>query len=140
MEGVRRLGADHRPSPRHRTFTIKEGKNALTWARLSCRRFRDNQARLPLFALACNLGNFLPQLTRPRPVRTWTLTTGPSILGRPQLTVRKIIYVAVATAATQALIVLPPYVDAAREHWAKCTQIADEYTKKGSRHHLNARR
>ena len=67
----------------------------------------------PLFALACNPGNFLPQLTRPRPVRTWTLTTGRVILGRPQLTVRKIIYVAVAAAATQALIVLPPYVDAA---------------------------
>ena len=29
------------------------------------------------------------------------------------------IYVAVAAAATQALIVLPPHVDAAREHWAK---------------------
>jgi hypothetical protein len=25
---------------------IKEGKNALKWTRLSCRRFRDNQARL----------------------------------------------------------------------------------------------
>ena len=37
-----RLGADHRPSPRHRTLTIMEGKNALKWTRLSCRRFRDN--------------------------------------------------------------------------------------------------
>jgi hypothetical protein len=55
MEGMLRLGADHRPSPRHRTFTIKEGKYALKWTRLSCRRFRDNQARLPLFALAYNL-------------------------------------------------------------------------------------
>ena len=55
MEGMLRLGADHRPSPRHRTFTIKEGKYALKWTRLSCRRFRDNQARLQLFALAYNL-------------------------------------------------------------------------------------
>jgi hypothetical protein len=54
---------------------IKEGKNALKWTRLSCRRFRDNQARLQLFALAYNLANFLRQLALPRPVRTWTLTT-----------------------------------------------------------------
>ena len=54
---------------------IKEGKNALNWTRLSCRRFKDNQVRLQLFALAYNLGNFLRQLALPRPVRTWTLTT-----------------------------------------------------------------
>ena len=30
---------------------IKEGKNALKWARLSCRRFKDNQVRLLLFTL-----------------------------------------------------------------------------------------
>jgi Transposase DDE domain group 1 len=54
---------------------IKEGKNALKWTRLSCRRFQDDQARLQLFALAYNLGNFLRQLALPRPVRTWTLTT-----------------------------------------------------------------
>ena len=54
---------------------IKEGKNALKWTRLSCRRFKDNQARLQLFALAYNLANFLRQLALPRPVRTWTLTT-----------------------------------------------------------------
>jgi hypothetical protein len=54
---------------------IKEGKNALNWTRLSCRRFKDNQVRLQLFALAYNLGNFLRQLTLPLSVRTWTLTT-----------------------------------------------------------------
>ena len=54
---------------------IKEGKNALKWTRLSCRRFKGNQVRLQLFALAYNLGNFLRQLALPRPVRTWTLTT-----------------------------------------------------------------
>jgi hypothetical protein len=54
---------------------IKEGKNALKWTRLSCRRFKDNQARLQLFALAYNLGNLLRQLALPRSVRTWTLTT-----------------------------------------------------------------
>ena len=64
-----RLGADHRPSPRHRTLTIKEGKYALKWTRLSCRRFRDNQARLPLFALAYNLANFLRELALPRPIQ-----------------------------------------------------------------------
>ena len=70
-----RLGADHRPTPCHRTFTIKEGKYALKWTRLSCRRFRDNQARLPLFALAYDLANFLRELALPRPVQIWTLTT-----------------------------------------------------------------
>ena len=54
---------------------IKEGKNALKWTRLSCRRFRDNQARLQLFALAYNLANALRQMALPRSVRTWTLTT-----------------------------------------------------------------
>ncbi len=54
---------------------IKEGKNALGWTRLSCRRFRDNQTRLQLFALAYNLGNFLRQLVLPRQVKHWSLTT-----------------------------------------------------------------
>lgn len=54
---------------------IKEGKQALKWTRLSCRRFRDNQARLQLFALAYNLANFLRQLALPRSVATWSLTT-----------------------------------------------------------------
>ena len=59
---------------------IKEGKNALKWTRLSCRRFKDNQVRLQLFALAYNLANFLRQLALPRPARTWTLTTLPEKL------------------------------------------------------------
>jgi DDE family transposase len=54
---------------------IKEGKNALNWTRLSCRRFKDNQTRLQLFALADNLGNFLRQMALPREVRHWSLTT-----------------------------------------------------------------
>jgi hypothetical protein len=54
---------------------IQEGKNALNWTRLSRRRFKDNQVRLQLFALAYNLANFLRQQALPRPVRTWTLTT-----------------------------------------------------------------
>ena len=54
---------------------IKEGKNALNWTRLSCRQFAANQARLQLFALAYNLGNFLRRLVLPPSVRQWTLTT-----------------------------------------------------------------
>lgn len=54
---------------------IKEGKYAVKWTRLSCRNFRDNQARLQLFALAYNLGNFLRRLALPRPVKHWSLTT-----------------------------------------------------------------
>jgi hypothetical protein len=54
---------------------IKEGKNAVKWTKLSCRRFKDNQARLQLFALAYNLANFLRQLVLPKPIQGWTLTT-----------------------------------------------------------------
>jgi hypothetical protein len=54
---------------------IKEGKNAVKWTKLSCRRFTDNEARLPLFALAYNLANFLRQLVLPKPIKGWTLTT-----------------------------------------------------------------
>jgi hypothetical protein len=54
---------------------IKEGKNAIQWTRRSCRRFKDNAARLQLFALAYNLGNFLRQLALPREVKHGSLTT-----------------------------------------------------------------
>ena len=54
---------------------IKEGKYAVKWTRVSCRNFRDNQARLQLFALAYNLGNFLRRLALPRSVKHWSLTT-----------------------------------------------------------------
>src|SRR5215831_3586550 len=54
---------------------IKEGKNAVKWTKLSCRRFKDNAVRLQLFALAYNLANFLRQLVLPKPIQGWTLTT-----------------------------------------------------------------
>ena len=54
---------------------IKEGKIALTWTRLSCHDFRDNEVRLQLFALAYNVGNFLRTLALPRRISQWTLTT-----------------------------------------------------------------
>ena len=54
---------------------IKEGKNAVQWTKLSCRKFKDNPTRLQLFALAYNLGNFLRQLALPKAVRHWSLTT-----------------------------------------------------------------
>ena len=47
---------------------IKEGKNAIKWTRLSCRKFDHNAVRLQLHALAYNLGNFMrqfPPLRRP---------------------------------------------------------------------------
>jgi hypothetical protein len=48
---------------------IKEGKNAVKWTKLSCRTFKDNQARMQLFALAYNLDNFLRWLALPKRVR-----------------------------------------------------------------------
>jgi hypothetical protein len=54
---------------------IKEGKNAVTWTKLSCRTFKDNQTRLQLFALAYDLANFLRRLALPHEVKHWSLTT-----------------------------------------------------------------
>jgi len=54
---------------------IKEGKNALTWTRLSCSRFSSNQVRLALFVLAYNLGNFMRRFALPREVSHWSLTS-----------------------------------------------------------------
>jgi hypothetical protein len=52
---------------------IKEGKYALNWTRLSCKRFVSNQVRLWLFVLAYNLGNFLRRLVLPRKIKHWSL-------------------------------------------------------------------
>jgi hypothetical protein len=54
---------------------IKEGKNAVTWTRLSCTRFAANAVRLQLHALAYNLANFLRTLALPEEVKHWSLTT-----------------------------------------------------------------
>ncbi len=54
---------------------IKEGKNAIKWTRLSCRRFRDNAVRLQLHALAYNLANFLRTLATPEAIERWSLTS-----------------------------------------------------------------
>ena len=45
------------------------------WTRLSCRNFRDNQARLDVFALAYNLGNFPCRLALRRLPKHLSLTT-----------------------------------------------------------------
>ena len=54
---------------------IKEGKNAIRWTRLSCRRFDHNAVRLQLHALAYNLGNFMRTLALPDAVGQWSLTS-----------------------------------------------------------------
>ncbi len=54
---------------------IKEGKNAVRWTRLSCRRFRDNEVRLQLHAFAYNLANFMRTLALPKEVEHWSMTT-----------------------------------------------------------------
>jgi hypothetical protein len=45
------------------------------WSRLSCRRFKDNEVRLQLFALAYSLGNSLRKLVLPKAIQCWALTT-----------------------------------------------------------------
>ncbi len=54
---------------------IKEGKTAIVWTRLSCRRFRNNEGRLQLHALAYNLANFMRTLALPEAVKHWSLTS-----------------------------------------------------------------
>ncbi len=54
---------------------IKEGKNAVTWTRLSCHCFTANTVRLQLHALAYNLANFLRTLALPAEVARWSMTT-----------------------------------------------------------------
>jgi hypothetical protein len=54
---------------------IKEGKNAIKWTRLSCRKFDHNAVRLQLHALAYNLGNFMRTLALPKEVEHWSMTT-----------------------------------------------------------------
>jgi hypothetical protein len=50
---------------------IKEGKNAVTWTRLSCHRLAANTVRLQLHALVYNLANFLRTLALPEEVKQW---------------------------------------------------------------------
>jgi hypothetical protein len=54
---------------------IREGKNAVSWTRLSCHRFADNAVRLQLHALAYNLANFLRTVALPEALKHWLLTT-----------------------------------------------------------------
>ena len=45
------------------------------WTRLSCMRFRNNEVRLQLHALAYNLANFMRTLALPEAVKHWSLTS-----------------------------------------------------------------
>ena len=54
---------------------IREGKYAIRWTRLSCRRFRDNEVRLQLHALAYNLAVFLANVGLPEPMADWSPTS-----------------------------------------------------------------
>jgi Transposase DDE domain group 1 len=91
---------------------IKEGKNAVKWTRLSCHDFADNQVRLQLFVLACNLGNFLRQAVLPKAVRHWPLTTlreklikiGVKVVRHSRKIVFQMVEVAVPRALFQAIL------------------------------------
>ena len=54
---------------------IKEGKYAFRWTRLSCKKFRDNEVRLQLHALAYNLATFLRCIELPEAMADWSLTS-----------------------------------------------------------------
>ncbi len=83
---------------------IKEGKLALTWTRLSCTRFSANKARLALFVLAYNLGNFMRRFALPSEVAHWSLTSiqlklvkiGAKIVSHSRMTIFQMADVAVS--------------------------------------------
>jgi hypothetical protein len=54
---------------------IKEGKQAVAMTRLSCHRFRANEARLWLSVIAYNLGNLWRRLALPKRIGNWSLTS-----------------------------------------------------------------
>ena len=54
---------------------IKEGKQAVKMARLSCHRFRSNEVRLWLSLIAYNLGNLWRRLVLPKRIGSWSLTS-----------------------------------------------------------------
>ncbi|PIL16330.1 hypothetical protein P775_25010 [Puniceibacterium antarcticum] len=54
---------------------IKEAKYAFRWTRLSCKQFGDNEVRLQLHALACNLATFLRCIELPEAMTDWSLTS-----------------------------------------------------------------
>ncbi len=54
---------------------IKEGKQAVKMTRLSCHRFRANQARLWLSLIAYNLGNLWRRLVLQARIGSWSLTS-----------------------------------------------------------------
>ena len=54
---------------------IKESKHAFRWTRLPCRKFRDNEVRLQLHALAYNLATLLRCIELPEAMADWSLTS-----------------------------------------------------------------
>jgi hypothetical protein len=54
---------------------IKEGKQATHWTRLSCHRFRANEARSQLSLLAYNLGNLWRRLVLPKRIGAWSFSS-----------------------------------------------------------------
>jgi hypothetical protein len=52
---------------------IKEGKQAVKMTRLSCHRFRANEVRLWLSAIAYNLGNLWRRLALPQRIGKWSV-------------------------------------------------------------------
>ncbi len=54
---------------------LEEDKYAFRWTRLSCKRFRDDEVRLQLHALAYNLATFLRCIELPEAMADWSLTS-----------------------------------------------------------------
>ena len=91
---------------------IKEGKYAFRWTRLSCQRFRDNEVRLQLHALAYNLANFLRGIELPEAMADWSLTSlqlklikiGARVVRHARVITFQLAEVAVTGAMVQAIL------------------------------------
>jgi hypothetical protein len=53
----------------------QKAKQAVRTTRLSCHRFRSNEARLRLSLIACSLGNLWRRLVLPKKIEKWSLTS-----------------------------------------------------------------
>jgi len=65
----------HRHQPAHGPGLDGAVLQPFRWTRLSCKRFRDNEVRLQLHALADNLATFLRYIDLPEAMADWSLTS-----------------------------------------------------------------
>ena len=74
-KAIERQAASTSQMGRFETELLATDANIEVLADMSCSKFRNNEVRLQLHALAYNLGNFMRTLALPKEVEHWSLTT-----------------------------------------------------------------